>query len=147
MLDHLLDQVAAALRRQDEMVTTLRPRILDQLGELFQGMIRRGIGHLSLQVADEDGIRRYHFSAVPVERFESLYRVRVGKTPSLVPPLIAAEIFAEASPTLRGCVKPLETDDVAELYTFLADFRNPEAHARVEVTADAVAVLLKPRAH
>jgi hypothetical protein len=147
MFDHLLDQVAAAIRRQDEMVTTLRPRLLEQVGELFQGMIRRQIGHLHLQVADEDGIRRYHLSATPVERFESLFRVRVGKTPTFVPLLLAAEIFADAAPALRGFVKPLETDDVAELYTFLSDFRNTEAHARVEVTADAVAVLLKPRAH
>jgi len=36
---------------------------------------------------------------------------------------------------------------VAELYTFIADLKNDEAHAQMEVTADAVAVVLKPRAH
>lgn len=147
MFDHVLDQVAAAIRRRDEMVTTLRPRLMEYLGEIFQGMIRRQIDHLTLQLADEDGIRRYFLATAPVEKFESLFRVRLGRTPTLTPPLLAAEIFADGPAGLRGFVKPLETDDVAELYTFLTDFRNPEVHARVEVTADAVAILLKPRAN
>ena len=41
-------------------------------------MIRRQIDHLTLQLADEDGIRRFFLALAPVEKFESLYRVRVG---------------------------------------------------------------------
>lgn len=37
MIDRTLDQVAAAIRRRDEMVTTLRPRIYEFLGELVAG--------------------------------------------------------------------------------------------------------------
>jgi hypothetical protein len=147
MIDHTLDQVAAAIRRRDEMVTTLRPRIYTFLGELVAGMIAREIYRLAVQVADEDGVRRYFFGLQAVEKFESLFRVRVGKTQSLAQPLLVAEVFRDAPPGLRGITKPLDPDDVAELYTFIADLKNEEAHARMEVTADAVAVLLKPRAH
>jgi len=147
MIDHTLDQVAAAIRRRDEMVSTLRPRIYDFLGDLVAGMITRDIFRLSVQVADEDGVRRYFFGLQAVEKFESLYRVRVGKTQSLSQPLLVAEVFRDAPTGLRGITKPLDPDDVAELYTFIADLNNDEAHAQMEVTADAVAVLLKPRAH
>lgn len=147
MIDHTLDQVAAANRRRDELVTTLRPRIYDFLGELVAGMIARDIFRLAMQITDEDGVRRYFFGLVAVEKFESLFRVRVGKTQSLAQPLLMAEVFRDAPSGLRGITKPLDPDDVAELYTFIADLKNEEAHSRMEVTADAVAVLLKPRAH
>lgn len=71
----------------------------------------------------------------------------MGKTQSLAQPLLVAEVFRDAPSGLRGITKPLDPDDVAELYTFIADLRNDEAHAQMEVTADAVAVLLKHRAH
>jgi hypothetical protein len=147
MIDHTLDQVAAAIRRRDEMVTTLRPRIYAFLGELVTGMIARDIFRLALQVADEDGVRRYFVSVQAVEKFDNLFRVRLGKTQALAQPLLAAEVFRDAPDGLRGITKPLDPDDVAELYTFIADLGNEEAHARMEVTADAVAVLMKPRAH
>ncbi len=147
MLDHTLDQVAAAARRRDEMVTTLRPKIHEFLGHLFAGMIERHLPRLALQIADEDGVRRYHFSQQKVDKFEGVYQVRVSKKAGPTPPLLQAEIFADAPPGLRGVTRPLEEDEVAPLYTFIADFGNEEAHARTEVTADAVAVLMKPRAH
>lgn len=147
MIDHTLDQVAAAIRRRDEMVTTLRPRIYEFVAELVTGMIDREIFRLAVQVADEDGVRRYFLAIQPVEKFESLFRVRLGKTQSLAQPLLTAEVFRDAPTGLRGITKPLDPDDVAELYTFIADLQNSEAHARMEVTADAVAVLLKPRVH
>jgi hypothetical protein len=147
MIDHVLDQVAAAVRRRDEMVSTLRPRLLEILGEIFQGLVLRQLPALTIQVADEDGIRRYCFLVAPVERFESLYRVKVTKNTPLTPPLFVAELFRDGPPALRSFVKPLDPDDVADLYTFLSDLRAEDGHARLEVTPDAVAVLLKPRAH
>ncbi len=147
MIDHTLDQVAAAIRRRDEMVTTLRPRIYEFVAELVSGMISREIFRLAVQVADEDGVRRYFFGLQAVEKFESLYRIRVGKTQTLAQPLLVAEVFRDAPSGLRGITKPLDPDDVAELYTFISDLKNDEAHHRMEVTADAVAVLMKPRAH
>ena len=50
MIDHTLDQVAAAIRRRDEMVTTLRPHIYDFLGDLVAGMIARDIYQLAMQI-------------------------------------------------------------------------------------------------
>jgi hypothetical protein len=147
MLDHTLDQVAAAVRRRDEMVATLRPKIHEFLGQLFRGMIQRELGRLVLQIADEDGVRRYFLDCSPVERFDRLYRVRLAKKPTLTPPLLSAEVFADAAGGLQGVTRALDVEEVAELYTFLSDFQNEEAHARTEVTADAVAVLMKPRAH
>ncbi|MFH2009980.1 MAG: hypothetical protein ABI333_25515 [bacterium] len=147
MIEHTLDQVAAAIRRRDEMVTTLRPRIYEFLGTLFAGMIEREISKLAAQIGDEDGIRRYFFGVQPVEKFERLYRVRIAKAESMSKPLLTAEIFGDSPGELRGITQPLASDDVAELYTFIADLQNDEAHARMEVTADAVAVLMKPRSH
>lgn len=147
MIDHTLDQVAAAVRRRDELATTLKPRIHEFLGQLFTGMIQRGLGQLALQIADEDGIRRYYVSVGQVPKFEGLYQVRLGKKAALAQPLLSAEIFEDTPGGLRGITKPLDPDDIAELYTFIADFQNTEAHARMEVTAQAVAILMKPRAH
>lgn len=110
-------------------------------------MIRRNLSRLALQIADEDGVRRYYLDCRPVERFEGLYHVRLSKKPGFSTPLLQAEVFADAPPGLRGVTHPLSVDEVAELYTFIADFQNEEAHARTEVTADAVAVLMKPRVH
>ena len=62
-------------------------------------------------------------------------------------PLLVAEIFGDSPGELRGITQPLAADDVAELYTFIADLQNDEAHLRTEVTADAIAVLMKPRSH
>ena len=147
MLDHTLDQVAAAIRRRDELSATLRPKIFDSLTTLFSGMIHRQIPRLVVQIADEDGLRRYYFQTQPVEKFESLHRVRVAKSASMAQPLLVAEIFAQQTQGLRGISKPLDPDEVPELFTFLADWQNEEAHARTEVTADTVVLLLKPRSH
>lgn len=145
MLDKILDQAAAAARRRDELVGTLKPRIHELLGKLFDGMIARDLPRLTLQIADEDGVRRFALSVARLEKFEGLYQVRIGRKSLVTPPLLQAEMFAGAP--LRGITKPLEDDDVAELYTFLADLQNEEGHAQLEITADAVAILLKPRAH
>jgi hypothetical protein len=110
-------------------------------------MISREISRLAVQVTDEDGVRRYFFGLQAVEKFDRLFRIRVGKTQSLAQPLLVAEVFGDAPSGLRGITKALDPDDVAELYTFVADLKNDESHARMEVTADGVAVLLKPRAH
>ena len=147
MIDKTLDKVAAAIRRRDEMVDTLRPKIHEFLGELMHGMIQRGIARLALQIADEDGVRRYFVTITPLEKFDHLYQVKVSKNKAQTQPLLVAEIFDDAQPALRGITRPLHTDDVAELYTFGADFQNEESHARTEITADAVAILMKPRAH
>lgn len=147
MLEHTLDQVAAALRRRDDLAATLRPKIHEILTTLFAGMIQRQISRLAVQIADEDGLRRYHFQTQPVERFASLHRVRVARSATMAQPLLVAEIFNEQTPGLRGVAKSLDPDEVAELYTFLTDWQNEDAHARLEVTADQVVVLLKPRSH
>ena len=109
-------------------------------------MVKRDIGQLGVQVADEDGVRRYFFSVQAMEKFQSLYRVKVSKAPSMTQPLLVAEVFGDSPGGLiEFALERTVNGEAADLRSTIAELANVDVkdvrQAAKRVTLDTVYLL------